>query len=193
MTSWEKFSDGKIREIAKEKSVLDIGGGYRSKKRGLIKYEDLFKNTDYKVLDIDPGCQPDIVGDIHNLPQKDGSVDAIVCRAVLEHVYDPQKAVNEMYRVLKKGGKCLAYLPFLYPYHGKAKAYKDYYRYTKDGVEHLFRNFNSIEICPVRGNLETMINLIPFKVIRIFMPIARLFDRFFSYKQVSGYSVFLVK
>jgi len=193
MTSWEKFSDIKIKEIAKEKTVLDIGGGFRSKKKGVVKYEDLFKNSNYKILDIDPKCKPDIIGDIHNLPQEDGMVNAIIYRAVLEHVYDPQKAVNEMYRVLKKGGKCLAYLPFLYPYHGKPGSYKDYYRYTKDGIEYLFREFSSIETCPVRGNLETMINLAPFKVIRIFMPLARFFDRFFSYKQVSGYSVFLIK
>jgi len=32
MTPWEKFSDDKIKEIAQEKSILDIGGGFRSKK-----------------------------------------------------------------------------------------------------------------------------------------------------------------
>ncbi len=192
MTSWNKFFEEKINEIAKEKTVLDIGGGFRFQK-GLDKYKDLFKDVNYKTLDIDSKYQPDIIGDIHNLSMNNESIDAIICKAVLEHVYDPQKAVNEMYRVLKKQGKCLVYVPFLYPYHGEKDGYKDYYRYTQDGIRYLFRKFSSIEICPVRGNLETVINLTPLRYLRIFNFLARFLDRFFSNKQNSGYNVFLIK
>jgi len=192
MSKWEEFFDDKIKEIAKEKNVLDIGGGFRFQK-GLKEYEPLFKEVNYQTLDINKEYQPDIVGDIHNLPLGDESTDAIICKAVLEHVYNPQKAVNEMRRVLKKQGKCLIYLPFLYPYHALKGGYKDYYRYTEDGVRYLFRKFSLIEVCPVRGNLETILNLIPLRLIKIFIPLARLLDRFFSFKQVSGYYVFLVK
>ena len=192
MTSWNKFFEEKINEIAKEKTVLDIGGGFRFQK-GLDKYKDLFKDVNYKTLDIYSKYQPDIIGDIHNLSMNNESIDAIICKAVLEHVYDPQKAVNEMYRVLKKQGKCLVYVPFLYPYHGEKDGYKDYYRYTQDGIRYLFRKFSSIEICPVRGNLETVINLTPLRYLRIFNFLARFLDRFFSNKQNSGYNVFLIK
>lgn len=192
MTSWNKFFEDKIKEIAKEKNVLDIGGGLRFQK-GLDKYKDLFKNVNYKTLDIESKYHPDIIGDIHSLSMKDESIDAIICKAVLEHVYDPQKAVNEMYRVLRKQGKCLVYVPFLYPYHGQKDGYKDYYRYTQDGIEYLFRKFSSIEICPVRGNLETVINLTPLRSLKILNPLIRILDRFFSGKQVSGYNVFLIK
>ena len=192
MTSWNKFFEEKIKEITKEKNILDIGGGFRFQK-GLDKYKDLFKDVNYKTLDIESKYHPDIIGDIHSLSMKDESIDAIICKAVLEHVYDPQKAINEMYRVLKKQGKCLVYVPFLYPYHGQKDGYKDYYRYTQDGIEYLFRKFSSIEICPVRGNLETVINLTPLRHLRIFNFLARFLDRFFSNQQSSGYNVFLIK
>jgi len=192
MTSWNKFFEDKIKEIAKEKNVLDIGGGLRFQK-GLDKYKDLFKDVNYQTLDIESKYHPDIIGDIHSLSMKDESIDAIICKAVLEHVYDPQKAINEMYRVLRKQGKCLIYVPFLYPYHGEKDGYKDYYRYTQDGIEYLFRKFSSIEICPVRGNLETVINLTPLRSLKILNLLIRILDRFFSGKQVSGYNVFLIK
>jgi|TARA_Y100000031_G_C8236997_1_gene393762 ubiquinone/menaquinone biosynthesis C-methylase UbiE len=192
MTKWNKFFDEKIRQIARQKNVLDIGGGLPFQK-GLAQYQDIFKNVNYQTLDINPQCNPDIVADIHQMSLESESVDAVICKAVLEHVHSPQKAVDEIYRILKKQGECLAYLPFLYPYHGRKDGYKDYYRYTKDGIEYLFRNFSSIETCPVRGNLETVINLIPLPGIKIFNPLVRILDRFFSFKQVSGYYVFLVK
>lgn len=192
MTKWDKFFDEKIRRIARQKNVLDIGGGFRFQK-GLAKYQNLFKNTNYQTLDISSQYKPDIVADIHQMPLDDESVDAVICKAVLEHVHSPQKAVDEIYRILKKQGECLVYLPFLYPYHGQKDGYKDYYRYTKDGIEYLFKRFRSIETCPVRGNLETVLNLIPLPGIKIFNPLVRIFDKFLSFKQVSGYYVFLVK
>jgi len=192
MTKWDKFFNNKISEIAKEKEVLDIGGGFRFQK-DLLKYQQLFTNSNYRTLDIEEKYYPDIVGDITDMPLKDESIDAIICKAVLEHVAEPQMAVKEIYRVLKKRGKCFVYVPFLYPYHAHQGVYKDYYRYTEDGIRYLFRDFKSIEICPVRGNLETVFNLTYLRKIRILMPLIRFLDRFFSGKQVSGYNIFIIK
>jgi len=192
MTKWEKFFDEKIKEIANEKEILDIGGGFKFQK-GLAKYKDLFKNSNYKTLDAEKEYNPDIVGDICDIPLKDESIDAIVCKAVLEHVAEPHKAVKEIYRILRKDGKCFVYVPFLYPYHAHKGIYKDYYRYTEDGIRYLFKDFKIIEICSVRGNLETVFYLTPLRRIRILIPLIRFLDRFFSGKQVSGYNVFLIK
>ena len=194
MTKSSKFFDKKIREIAKEKIILDIGGGGRFQKE-LARYEKYFVNSDYKTLDISTKHRPDIVGDVHNLPFRDNSVDAIICKAVLEHTHDPFRAVSEIYRILKPRGKCFVYVPFLYPYHASRTDYKDYYRYTKDGVEHLFRNFSKIEICSVRGYFETMVNLLPSKLLReTFKLPARILDKIFiSKNQTSGYNIFLIK
>lgn len=194
MTKSSKFFDEKIKEIAREKVILDIGGGIRFQKE-LAKYKKCFANSDYKTLDVSEKYNPDIIGDIHNLPFKDNSIDAVICKAVLEHVYDPFKAVSEIHRVLKPRGKCFVYVPFLYPYHASRADYKDYYRYTKDGVIYLFRNFSKIEICSVRGYFETMVNLLPSKLLReTFKLPARFLDKIFiSKNQTSGYNIFLIK
>ena len=48
-----------------------------------------------------------IVGDIETLPFSEGSLDVIVCRGSLHHVPLPQKALDEIYKSLKKGGSLI--------------------------------------------------------------------------------------
>lgn len=45
-----------------------------------------------------------ILGDVQQMPIKEESVDLIYGGGVIEHFKDTQKCVNELYRVLKKGG-----------------------------------------------------------------------------------------
>jgi ubiquinone/menaquinone biosynthesis C-methylase UbiE len=51
------------------------------------------------------------VADAHTLPFPDNSFDAVFCFEMLEHVFDPQKALSEMLRVLKPGGYGLFLVP----------------------------------------------------------------------------------
>lgn len=41
-------------------------------------------------------------GDIYNLPYKDNSFDLVICTEVLEHLENPQNAINELKRVSSK-------------------------------------------------------------------------------------------
>lgn len=51
-----------------------------------------------------------------HLPFKDNSFDFIECVTVLEHVKEPQKVIEEMIRVVKKGGFVYILIPnYLYP------------------------------------------------------------------------------
>jgi SAM-dependent methyltransferase len=54
----------------------------------------------------------DIVSDIANIPVRDGSLDAVLCSEVLEHVDDPVAALGELKRVLKPGGTLILTAPF---------------------------------------------------------------------------------
>jgi ubiquinone/menaquinone biosynthesis C-methylase UbiE len=49
--------------------------------------------------------------DITNIPLADNYVDVAVCSEVLEHIPDYNKAMLELYRVIKSGGKLLFSMP----------------------------------------------------------------------------------
>ncbi len=183
---WEAFRRAKLQKMASEcPKILDFGASARGDKQ-------LFREGQYTTADLDPSTRPDIVADIcelHMIP--DASYDGIICCAVLEHVYDPFRAVEEMKRVLKPGGQLFAYVPFLYGYHARPGAYSDYYRFTHEGVQYLFRKFHDIDLCAVRGNFSTLMNLLPGKLGRL-QSVGVYLDRFFSNTQVSGYNIHCV-
>ncbi|HAU40052.1 MAG: hypothetical protein UV80_C0005G0031 [Candidatus Peregrinibacteria bacterium GW2011_GWF2_43_17] len=154
----KKFFENCLKEIAKEKVIVDVGGGTPFQK-DMAQYRDWFANSKYLTVD-QAVYSPSIVGDVHNLPLEDNYADAAICKAVLEHCYNPIKVADEIFRILKKGGKLLVWLPFFYPYHGN-KNYKDYYRYSQDGVRYLFRDFAHVEIVQSKGYFETLFGFLP--------------------------------
>ena len=199
--SWDSFFKLKIEKIFKEKYyILDIGGGLRidpsKNNRNKQHYfiDEYLPKVKYVVLDKVSDYNPDIVGDVHNLPFEDNSVDAVICMNVLEHVEEPQKAVKEIYRVLKPGGYAYFDAPFLFYYHPMSGYYKDFYRFSRDGWEHLCKDFKSIEIQNVRGAISTVMNMFP-----IFSKRTWLFDmldilfRKQNSNQTSAYRVFCIK
>ncbi|MDC1534802.1 class I SAM-dependent methyltransferase [Flavobacteriaceae bacterium] len=60
-------------------------------------------NIQYDTIDINSPLAK-IKADICDLPIKDNTYDFILCNHVLEHVLDDNKAMSELYRVLKKDG-----------------------------------------------------------------------------------------
>jgi len=110
--------------------VLDIGSGPE-------RLGEEFIN-----VDIFPFPEVDIVADAERLPFKDASIDGIVTETVLEHVPNPAKMVEEMERVLKRGGILYASVPFIHPYHASPD---DFHRWTISGLKELCKEFEIIE------------------------------------------------
>lgn len=205
MTTWDIFFNEKCIEIFNTcPKVLDIGEGLRARTESGNKFDskrawlqEYIKKVDYVVMDPVPDYKPDIVGDIHAIPLPDASVDGIFCLAVLEHVQNPIKAVEEMYRILKPGGKILIYVPFLYYYHAHKGYYKDYWRFTFDTLTMFAQPASQHEIMPVRRPIETLVRLTPFGTGRFSSVVVRFFDKILygskNSKQVSGYHLFITK
>ena len=68
----------------------------------------------------------DVVADAHRLPYQNESVDAVHCVAVIEHLSDPKQAAQEIFRVLKKGGRAYIDTPFMQAYHGYPNHFQNY-------------------------------------------------------------------
>jgi SAM-dependent methyltransferase len=68
------------------------------------------RNLQYDTIDINSPLAK-IKADICDLPIKENTYDFILCNHVLEHVLDDNKAMSELYRVLKKGGTGIFQVP----------------------------------------------------------------------------------
>lgn len=137
-----------LEQYRTEKQVLDIGGGRVDTNH---TYQDLF--PDRVTVDIDPERKPDVVGDVHELPFEESSFPYIVCTEVLEHLHSPECAIAEMQRVLKPGGTLILTTRFVYPLHDVPH---DYFRFTKYGLQHLFRDWDVVALQPETTTLGTI-------------------------------------
>ncbi len=146
--------------------VLNIGAGVKRIHAGITN------------VDISPYGPVDIVADMRHLPFKDTSVDGVICEDVLEHVNDPVSAVKEMYRVLSPGGKVFISVPFIFHYHKSPQ--EDYYRWTKQGLRELTRDFKELHSGPRHGPTSALILvLISWISMVLSLGSARVFEFFF--------------
>lgn len=101
------FSFVKNVQVGEQKKALDIGcrDGYWTKK---------LEQKGYKVtaLDLDPLYQPAIKHNIEQgLPFPEKSFDVVWCTEVIEHLYKPEFALQEIDRVLVPGGLAVITTP----------------------------------------------------------------------------------
>ncbi len=192
-----EFFENRLKQISRAPRILDAGGG-RPFQKYLAAYRDWFSKSIYETLDINAAYNPTILGDIHDIPLESGSVEAVLCMSVLEHLPDPAKAVGEMFRVLKKGGQLLVYTHFIYPYHAREGAYGDYYRFTEMALRHLFRDFSSVELKKQGGYFRAMMFFLPFqaKLKRFLEPVAYVLDKLLGTERrttTSGFYIYCLK
>jgi SAM-dependent methyltransferase len=161
--------------------ILDIGTSERFAKE-LRPYKDWFTGKNYLAGGYNPknnfgeyNC--DLHIDIENIPYEDNTVDSIICIEVLEHVSNPFNAIEEIYRTLKPGVKVFLTTPFLLGYHGKTNKsknsshshdeYPDYFRYTHEGLELLFKDFANVKVEVLNGPIEMLLtNARLFKLLK---------------------------
>ncbi len=129
----------------KSPRILIIGGGSIGSGSKF-----LYTSNTIEVISFDIYDSPEIqfIADAHQIPLESNSVDAVVAQFVLEHVLEPQKVVDEIYRVLKDDGIVYAETPFLQQVHEGAF---DFTRFTESGHRYLFRKFKLLDSGVIAG------------------------------------------
>jgi SAM-dependent methyltransferase len=131
------FPQGKI-----EKGVaLNVGSGTKRLHKEIVN------------VDVYPFRHVDVVARLEALPFKEEVADMIICDSVLEHVEAVGAAIQEVRRVIKKGGYLYVTVPFLYPFHASPN---DYYRWTKEGLRASFPEFELVQQGMRGGPLGTL-------------------------------------
>lgn len=129
---------GLLREMSSQATVLVVGGGE------LGEGIEILLSGDIRLVETDVqfGSRTSIVADGHDLPFLAESFDGVVIQAVLEHVLDPYRCVEEIHRVLKPQGLIYAETPFMYPVH---LGCYDFTRFSRSAHRRLFRYFTEID------------------------------------------------
>tara|TARA_B100001029_G_C14987453_1_gene409881 strand:- start:182 stop:856 length:675 start_codon:yes stop_codon:yes gene_type:complete len=140
----KNFNNDKIK-------VVNIGSG------GITEnFLRSFKNIDLKSIDINKSRNPDFVEDITKLEsfkKLNFIPDVICCFEVLEHIKSPEEAVNNLFKLSDAKTKILVSVPFNFPIHDEPN---DYFRFTKYGIKHLFKEFSTIEIIERDGWIDNI-------------------------------------
>jgi SAM-dependent methyltransferase len=131
-----------------EEPILDTCAGWEPN-----FYQPLFPGKRYikqDMRDFDPPCI-DIICDIVNMkPIPSESIGLVLNLESLEHLPYPQKAIDEIHRVLRPNGLLILTTVMHFKIH---RAPKDYWRFTPDGIELLLNRFKILD-CTLEGNLK---------------------------------------
>src|SRR3989338_4936988 len=161
------------RRSRKTMRLVDIGCGrmpYRGEIEPLIAEYIGVDHPDISKL-YKSEHPPEVLADAHNLPFKNNSFDITLMLQMIEYLSDPQKAIREAFRVLKKRGTVIATAPFLYAIHDIPY---DRGRYTKSMLSDWFTSAGFFRVSLVSQGIFIeswfqMLNVWLFKMIERFV------------------------
>jgi SAM-dependent methyltransferase len=137
------------KEVELTGRVIDLGGGSAPSYYRFLGYNS--PPLQVILLDILPAHHPHIIATLEgDIPVKDLCIQTVLMFNVLEHIYDHDRLLRQVYRVLDWGGKFYLWVPYLAAIHGDPQ---DYFRYSETALEHMLRGagFIKIEIIPCSG------------------------------------------
>jgi SAM-dependent methyltransferase len=138
-------------------TLLDFGCGRKP-------YRNLFTVDQYIGVDIEQSghshenSEVDVYYDGKTIPFPDSHFDSVFCSEVFEHVFELDRIISELNRVVKKNGKMLITVPFVWNDH---EVPYDYGRYSTFGISYLLEKhgFKIIEIEKSTNFVETIVQL----------------------------------
>ncbi len=140
-----RYTDKCLRDLAartKGKTILELGSGKKEGGKQYYSGKRFFDSSNTFIqTDINPSYGHKVV-DATKMKYKE-EFDIILCMNVLEHVFDFQVAVNNMYKAIKKGGKVAIFVPAMYPLHDEPH---DYWRFTEHSLRRVLSAFRKVRV-----------------------------------------------
>lgn len=139
----KSYLETMIQRHSFSEPILDTAAGWEPN-----MYQPLFVGKRYlkqDIRDFEPACI-DYICDICDMaPIKSESIGLVLNLEALERIYNPQKAVDEIYRILKPGGLLILttymYYPFRSPSDPNRFGQHDFWRFTPEGLLYLLKQF----------------------------------------------------
>jgi SAM-dependent methyltransferase len=138
------FEAGMDRLAGSALCVLDIGGR-------LQPYRPLLGTRAKSYIAVDLLMTPlvNVGAAAEALPFRDAQFDFVICTQVFEYLPDPGLATAEIKRVLRKGGILFLSAPSVFLRDND----KEYWRFLPEGLRHLLREFETVEVIPEGNSL----------------------------------------
>jgi SAM-dependent methyltransferase len=145
LAQWLRDEADRARRREPKPRLLDVGCGVKP-------YEPFFRGAVAEYVGVDvANPAAELEGTVEEIPVPDESFDLVLCTQTLEHAEDPARAVRELRRVVKAGGRVLASTHGVQVYHPNPN---DYWRWTHAGLERLFREnafWSAVTVTPGSG------------------------------------------
>jgi len=159
-----------IKYDGKSKIVIDIGTGEKP-------YARFFKKSKYIGVDIKENKKADIVAYAWDIPLKDNSADILIMTQSLEHIIKTKETIEEVERILKKGGVGYISAPLIWRTHATPVPSEkieyahfdknqipyfrhDFWRFTKFGLIVLLEQFEILRMKESNGYFSTLLQLV---------------------------------
>lgn len=149
-------------------SLLDFGCGS-------APYRHLFDVREYIGLDVEQSGHPhendavDVYYDGLTIPFPDERFDSVFSSEAFEHIFNLERILGELHRVLKPGGHLLVTLPFVWEEH---EVPYDFARYTSFGISHLLETagFEVVSSTKTTSYVETIFQMWNIYVNKTILP-----------------------
>ncbi len=144
--------------------LIDIGCGTKPYEKLLAPYVSEHVGLDHENT-LHDKSKIDLFGTAYDIPVENASFDSAICNYVLEHLEEPENALRECYRVLKRGGIAIYSVPFIWHVH---EGPRDFYRFSIYGISYLFEKagFEILELKALSGFWVTFGQLFVYNIYR---------------------------
>jgi len=159
------FEEGISRLPASGLEILDVGGR-------LQPYRTFLGPRVKHYVAVDPLLTPlvNVAAVAEALPFRDEQFDFVICTQVMEYLPDPGRAVEELRRVMRKGGIAFVSAPAVFVRDHD----QEYWRFLPEGLRYLFREFEKVEVIPEGNSLTGMFRTVNVFLASFFRPRALL-------------------